>query len=306
MPEEAKTMDGTDWSLLVLLSVCWGGAFFFAGVALRELPPLTILFARVFLAAVLLLPLLWYYGQSLPRTLGEWWPFFVMGVLNNVVPFYFQFVALTIITVGLISIVNALAPLFSVIVLAAFREEKLTLNRIVGVVLGVLGVAVLRGIEGPLDGPETLGIALGLIAPLSYGFAGLWGRRRLAGIPPVKSATCQLICSSVMMIFIAAAFEQPWTLAAPSLPAWLSVLGLTLFGTALAYLVFFELLARAGPSNLLLVTLLIPVSALFLGNVFLDEPIRAKEIAGALIIGLGLLFIDGRIPKAVRRGLSSG
>jgi len=225
--------------------------------------------------------------------------------VNNVVPFYFQFAALKIITVGLISIINALAPLFTVIVLASFGDERLTLNRIIGVVLGVLGVAVLRGIEGPLDGPQTLGIALSLIAPLSYGFAALWGRRRLSGVAPLKSATCQLICSSVIMVFVVGFFEQPWTLEAPSLPVWFALIGLTLFGTALAYIVFFEILVRAGPSNLMLVTLLIPISALFLGNAFLDEPVRSKEIAGALIIGLGLLFIDVRVPKAVQRRLTT-
>ena len=296
-------MDGTEWGLLVLLSVLWGGAFFFAGVALKELPPLIIVFVRVTLAALLLLPLLWIYGHKLPTTLGGWMPFFVMAVVNNVVPFYFQFLAQTIITVGLISIINAMAPLFTVIVLASFGDERLTLYRISGVLLGVLGVAVLRGIEDSLDDPQTIGIALGLIAPLSYGFAALWGRRKLGGIPPVKSATCQLICSSVIMLFVVGLFEQPWAIEAPSLHVWLSLIGLTVLGTAAAYLVFFEILARAGPSNVMLVTLLIPVSAILLGNVFLDEAIHAKEIAGALIIGLGLLFIDGRVPKAVQRRL---
>jgi drug/metabolite transporter (DMT)-like permease len=145
MSEESKSMDGTEWGLLVLLSVLWGGAFFFAGVALKELPPLIIVFARVTLAALFLLPLLWFYGHKLPSTIHGWMPFFVMGLVNNVVPFYFQFAALTIITVGLISIINALAPLFTVIILASFGDEKLTLYRIIGVVLGILGVAVLRG-----------------------------------------------------------------------------------------------------------------------------------------------------------------
>ena len=142
MPEEPKVMDGTGWGLLILLSVLWGGAFFFAGVALKELPPLIIVFARVALAALFLLPLFWFYGHKLRSTIQEWMPFFVMGLVNNVVPFYFQFVALTIITVGLISVINAMTPLFTAIVLASFGDEKLTLNRVVGV---VLGVAILLG-----------------------------------------------------------------------------------------------------------------------------------------------------------------
>jgi drug/metabolite transporter (DMT)-like permease len=298
-------MVGADWGLLILLSVLWGGAFFFAGVALKELPPLVVVFVRVSLATLLLLPLLWFYGHRLPRTAQEWMPFFVMALVNNVVPFYFQFWSQTIITVGLISIINAMAPLFTVIVVASFGDEKLTFYRIVGVLLGVLGVGILRGIEEPLDGPQTVGIALGLIAPLSYGFAVLWGRRKLAGVAPLKSATCQLICSSVIMLFLVGIFEQPWALAVPSLNGWFSLIGLTVFGTAIAYLVFFQLLARAGPSNTMLVTLLIPVTALLLGNMFLGEPIRTNEIVGALIIGGGLLFIDGRVPNAVQRRLSA-
>ena len=305
MSEEPKSMDRTEWGLLVLLSVLWGGTFFLAGIALKELPPLIIVLVRVTLAALFLLPVFWFYGHRLPKSAKLWMPFFVMGLLNNVVPFYFQFAAQTIITVGLISIINAMTPLFTIIILASFGDEKLTLNRVAGVVMGLVGVAVLRGIEDPLDGPQTLGIGLGLVAALGYGFAALWGRRHLAGVPPLKSATCQLMCSSVIMMFVVGIFERPSALEVPSLNVWLSVIGLTLFGTALAYIVFFQILVRAGPSNLVLATLLIPVTALFLGNAFLDEAIYAKEIAGALIIGTGLLFIDGRAPKAVRRKLSS-
>ena len=114
MSEKPKVMDSTEWGLLVLLSVLWGGAFFFAGVVLKELPPLIIVFARVNLAALLLLPLLWFYGHKLPSTIQEWMPFFVMGLVNNVVPFYFQLVALEIITVGLISIIEVVPHCWTV------------------------------------------------------------------------------------------------------------------------------------------------------------------------------------------------
>jgi drug/metabolite transporter (DMT)-like permease len=165
------------------------------------------------------------------------------------------------------------------------------------VVLGVAGVAVLRGFDGPVDSTQTLGIALCLAAALSYGFAALWGRKFLAGVPPVKSATCQLIGSSLIMIVVVSVIDQPWTLAAPSQGTIFALVMLAVFGTALAYIVFFQILVRAGASNVMLVTLLIPVTALFLGNVFLGEPIQSKEIIGAFIIGAGLLFIDGRVIK---------
>jgi len=292
--QTAKTMDGQDWSLLILLSVLWGGTYFFAGVAVKELPPLTVVLVRVFLAAAVLLPLFWYLGHSLPKSFSGWVPYFGMGLLNNVLPFGFIFAGQTQITVGLASIINAMTPLFAVLVMACFREERLTVNRIVGVVLGIVGVAVLRGFDGSMDRTQTLGIALCLAGALSYGFAALWGRRFLAGVPPVKSATCQLMCSTLIIAVVVSIIDRPWTLAAPSLNTALSLVALAVFGTAVAYIVFFKILVRAGASNVMLVTLLIPVTALALGNIFLGEPIEAKEIFGAVIIGTGLLFIDGR------------
>ncbi|MEQ8824033.1 MAG: DMT family transporter [Filomicrobium sp.] len=295
MSNVAKTMDGQDWGLLIFLSVLWGGGYFFAGVAVRELPPLTVVLVRVGLAAVTLLPLFWYFGHALPRTLWGWLPFFGMGLLNNVLPFGFIFAGQTQITVGLSSIINAMTPLFTVVVMALFQEERLTVYRVIGVVIGVAGVAILRGLETPIEGAQTLGIALCIAGALSYGFAALWGKWRLAGVPPLKSATCQLICSTLIMAVVVAIIDQPWTLRPPSLAAIYALLALAIFGTALAYIVFFKILVRAGASNVMLVTLLIPITALMLGNVFLNEPLQTKEIIGAIVIGIGLLFIDGRL-----------
>lgn len=290
-----KTMDGQDWSLLILLSVLWGGAYFFAGVAVKELPPLTVVLVRVSIAAIVLLPVFWYLGHSLPKSLSAWLPFFGMGLLNNVLPFGLIFAGQTQITVGLSSIINAMTPLFTVVVMASFREERLTVYRVIGVLLGVVGVAVLRGFDGPIDGSQTLGIILCLGAALSYGFAALWGRRYLADVPPIKAATLQLVCSTLIMGLAVCLIDKPWALPVPSMGTILSLMALAVFGTAFAYIVFFKILVRAGASNVMLVTLLLPITALVLGNIFLGEPIQIKEIVGAMIIGSGLLFIDGRV-----------
>lgn len=283
--------------MLILLSLLWGGAYFFAGVAVRELPPLTVVLARVALAALALMPLFWFAGHKLPTSVVSWMPFIGMGVLNNVVPFGLIFAGQTQITVGLSAIINAMTPLFTVIVMACFRHEQLSLNRFLGVLLGVTGVAVLRGIDGPVDANQSLGITLCLGAALSYGFAALWGRKFLVGIAPVKSATCQLICSSIVMAVIVAIVDRPWTLDMPGRQTIWSLLALAVFGTALAYIVFFRILVRAGPSNVMLVTLLIPISAMLLGYWFLDEVVRAQDVTGAILIAVGLLFIDGRLTK---------
>ncbi len=302
--QETKTMNSTAWALLVLLSVLWGGAFFFVGVAVVELPPLTVVLARVGIAAAILLGLTLSLGHSLPRTLSAWMPFLVMGLLNNVVPFSFLNAGQTMVSVALASIINGLTPLFTALVMASFREERLTMYRVVGVLLGVAGVVLISRPDADMADARLLGIGLCVAATLSYGFAALWGRRHLADVPPLKSATCQLLSSTLIMTVVVAIVDRPWTLPSPSTEVWMALFGLALFGTAIAYVVFFEILTRAGASNVMLVTLLIPVTALLLGNLFLGEPILLYEIAGAAIIGLGLLSIDGRLPRRAMRVVS--
>jgi drug/metabolite transporter (DMT)-like permease len=301
MSQQPQSINLKSWGLLVLLSVLWGSSFFFAGVSVREVPPLTVVFVRVGLAVFMLLPIFWYYGYNLPSSFQSWMPFIGMGVLNNVIPFALLFFAQTQITVGLVSIINAMTPLFTVVVMTAFSIEKLTLNRFVGVILGIIGVVILQGFGGLLNGTQSLGIMLGLGATLSYGFSALWARRHLTGVPPLKSATCQLICSTVIMTVVVSIVEPPWTLDMPSIEACLSLLAMALFGTAMAYIIFFKILVSAGASNVMLVTLLIPITAVMLGNIFLDETLRFQDVIGALVIGSGLLFIDGRILKLFTR-----
>ena len=293
--EAPKTMDTHDWGMLIILSVLWGGAYFFAGVAVRELPPLTDALARVSLAAVVLLPVFWYLGHKLPRSFSDWLPFFGMGLLNNALPFSLILAGQTQITVGLSSIINAMTPLFTVVVFASFRKERLIAYRVIGLLLGVIGVGMLRGVGGSISGSQSLGIVLCLAAALSYGFAALWGRQFLVGVAPLKSATLQLICSTLIIGITVCFVDKPWALSMPSHETVLSLVALAVFGTAIAYIVFFRILVRAGAGNVMLVTLLIPVTALILGNVFLSEPVQSKEILGAFIIGAGLMFNDGRL-----------
>ena len=299
--QEPKAMNPTEWGLLVLLSVLWGGAYFFIGVAVVELPPLTVVLARVGLAAAILLAVTLFLGHSLPRALSAWTPFLVMGLLNNAVPFSFLTVGQTIVSVGLASIINGMTPLFTALVMASFREERLTTLRVVGVLLGVAGVILISRLDAAMVDARLLGIGLCLAATLSYGFAALWGRRHLSDVPPLKSATCQLLSSTLVMTVVVAIADRPWTLPMPSTEVWMALGGLALFGTAIAYVVFFEILTRAGASNVMLVTLLMPVTALLLGNLFLAEPIFVRELAGAATIGLGLMFIDGRLPRRAMR-----
>lgn len=291
----SSSMDRQTWLLLILLSVLWGGSFFFASAALRELPVLTVVLARVAIGAALLLPFLKRLGGTLPTTPSGWTPFFVMGMLNNVIPFTLLVAGQTYITGGLASVLNATTPLFTVLVMASFGDEKLIARRIAGVTIGLIGVIVLRGPGIAQSDNQTIGMLLCLGGALSYGFSGLWGRRKLNGIPPITSATCQLICSSLVIAIVAAAVDRPWTLPMPSLATWGALIGLAALATSLAYIVFFTILARAGATNVMLVTLLIPVTAIGLGVLVLGEPLTVNEIAGALVIAASLLVIDGRV-----------
>jgi drug/metabolite transporter (DMT)-like permease len=297
-----RTMGPLEWGLLIALSVLWGGSFFFAEVALAELRPFTVVLCRVGFAALVLLIVVYATGQRMPRRGGLWSAFFVMGALNNLIPFTLIVWGQTQIASSLASILNAATPLFTVVLAHLLtHDEKLTPNRLAGVLLGMAGVAVLIG-------PEVLqGLGLHLAAQLavlgaalSYGFAGIFGRR-FRGEPPLVVATGQVTATTVMILPAALFADRLWAVPLPGAATWGAIAGLAVLSTALAYVIFFRILAAAGATNLVLVTLLIPVSAILLGTAILGERLAAGHFAGMALIGLGLAAIDGRPLKALRR-----
>ena len=302
-------IDARDWSLLAALSVLWGGSFFFNGVVLKELPPLTVVLLRVALAAMILLPVLRVCQIRFPVGLSGWKPFFAIALLNNVLPFSLIVMGQTSIPSGLASILNATTPLFTVLVMAAAGDEKLHARRVVGVVTGLIGVIILHGqdVHGQdrhgqdpgFQSGEGVGILLCLAAAFSYGLSALYARRKLSNSPPLATATFQLLASALMMTIVAAVFERPWQLPMPGMTTWLAMIGLAALSTALAYIVFFQVLRRSGSTNVMLVTLLIPVTAILLGYLVLGESISLREIIGALVIGSALLLMDGRVLKLI-------
>src|ERR1700712_2500962 len=203
MTTNDSSIDARDWSLLGLLSVLWGGSFFFNGVVLKELPPLTLVWLRVALASLLLLPLLWLYRIRLPAGLSGWKPFFAIGLLNNVLPFSLIVIGQTYIPSGLASILNATTPLFTVVVMAVAGEEKLQAHRIAGVLVGLIGVAILHGDGLDFDSGQGLGILLCVSAAFSYGLSALVARRLPAEAPPIGTATFQMLASAAMMTVVA-------------------------------------------------------------------------------------------------------
>ena len=288
-------MSARNWLLLAVLSLLWGGSFFFIELAVTGLPVLTIVWTRVALAALLLGVALWLTGGAVPRGRADWGALAVMGVLNNAVPFTLFVLAQGQITGSLAAILNATTPLFTVIVAhLATTDERAGPAKVAGLLLGFGGVVVM------LSGADAAGDVWAKIAclgaALSYGCAGVWGRRfRRMGIAPMTTAFGQLTCSTLLIAPVWLLIDRPWALAAPGLTPVLAVVGLAVLSTAVAYLIFFRVLAAAGATNLALVTFLIPVSATLLGVGLLGEALRAAHLAGFALIALGLVAIDGRV-----------
>lgn len=294
-------MGPVEWLLLTGLSVLWGGSFFFSKVALDDLPPFTIVLGRVGIAALALNVILLARGQRMPHDSGRWRAFMAMGLLNNLIPFSLIFWGQTQIASGLASILNATTPLFTVLLAHILtNDERLTPNKAGGVAFGILGVTLMIGLEA-LRGLSADVIAqLAVIgAAISYGFAGIYGRR-FRGVPPLVTATGQVAATAVMMIPVSLLVDRPWTLATPGIDTWASVFGLALLSTALAYVIYFRILTVAGATNLVLVTFLIPVSALLLGTTILGERLDPRHLLGMSVIALGLAVMDGRMVAALR------
>ncbi len=297
IPPNPRVMGPVEWLLLVTLSVLWGGSFFFAKVAVTELPPFTVVLARVGIAALALLLIVLACGQRLPRSPRLWGAFLVMGALNNLIPFSLIVWGQTEIASGLASILNATTPLFAVVLAPVLtRGEQLTPGRLLGVLSGLGGVAVMIG-PGSLArvGGQDLAEFAVLGAALSYALAGIYGRRFYA-TPPLVTALGQVSASALMMLPLALFIDRPWTLPPPGLATLGALAGIALLSTALAYVIYFRILATAGATNLMLVTFLIPVSALILGTTVLGESLTAGQLAGMALVGLGLAAIDGRLP----------
>jgi drug/metabolite transporter (DMT)-like permease len=297
-PTMNRSMNPLEWVMLLCLSVLWGGSFLFTEIAIKELPPLTVAVLRVALAAIILNVVMRAMRLPLRVDPRMWSAFLGVGLLNNVIPFSLIAWSQTHIGSGLASVLNATAPLWTVVVAHFFTpDEKVTSSRLLGVLVGLSGVVVMIGPEA-LTGLSTdfLAQLAVLAAALSYAFAGVFGRQfKRMGVAPTLAATGQVTASAVTLLPAAVMVDQPWTLNVPGLQTWGALIGVAALSTALAYVLYFRLLETAGATNLLLVTFLIPVSALVLGSTLLAERLEPKIFLGMTLIGLGLAALDGRL-----------
>jgi drug/metabolite transporter (DMT)-like permease len=293
-------MKPKEWWLLIILSVFWGGSFFFVEVALLDFQPFTLVFLRVAIAALILVGVVHLTGKRIPASFKTWSGYVVMGMLNNAIPFSLIVWGQTRIESGVASILNATSPIFTVL-LAHFltSDERLTTKNIMGVLIGFIGVYLMMKPE-LTDGFSwrDLGQVAVLAGAVSYSFAAIFGKR-FKDIPAVVNSAGMLICSSIIMLPLVVIIDSPWSVR-PSLEALSAVLGIAIISTAIAYLLYFHLLATAGATNVLLVTFLIPISALLLGVGILGEVIKVLEYVGMGCIFLGLIIIDGRALNLVK------
>jgi drug/metabolite transporter (DMT)-like permease len=293
------------WGMLMLLGLLWGASFFFARIAVKEVPPLMLVLLRVVIAAVALHLYLAAKGEWGKFRTQSFAPFILLGLLNNAIPFSLLFIGQTELGAGLAAILNALVPFWTVIA-ANFltADEKFTLNKVAGIGLGVAGAAVIIGPSGFSGLGAPLWAKLAVIgAGISYAFASIYSKR-FKGVPPIVIAAGQLTASSLIMFPAALVAHGLWSPSSVTLPVWSAVLALALVSTSLAYIIFFRIIAAAGATIVSLVTLLVPVSAVMLGTVFLGESLSPAELSGMALIGLGLIVIDGRAFNSLRRILN--
>ncbi|WP_104018860.1 DMT family transporter [Roseovarius nitratireducens] len=299
-------MSALEWGMLLALATVWGGSFFFNEVAVRDLPVLSVVVGRVALAALILMAILRLRGERLPRGRRIWVAFACMGLMNNALPFSLIVWGQQHIASGVASILNAATPLFTVLLAHVLtRDERMTGGKITGVLIGFAGVAVMIGVGALRDlGVHVAAQLMCLMAAVSYALAGIFGRRfRGMGVSPMATATGQVIASSLILLPLALIVDRPWGLAPPGIAAIGALIGVATLSTALAYTLYFRILATAGATNLLLVTFLVPASAILLGTLILGEVLLVRHMMGMALIGAGLAAIDGRPWRMLTRAL---
>ena len=290
-------MSFRNFLILLILSLIWGASFLFIKVAVATIPPFSVAFGRTALAAVLLYLVLRSRGLKMPGWGPVWGTFLLMGLFNGAVPYTLITWAEIHIDSGLAAIVNALMPLFTVLLAHLFTgDERLNWMKVVGIFLGFFGVVTLIGpaaLKGL--GKDVLAQSAVMAAALCYAIAIIYGRR-LREITPLVSATGQLFCAAFLTLPMILVFDAPWTLS----PSFISVAALTclsLLGTALAYLLYYYLLQRIGSTNLSLVTYLLPITGVFWGALLLGERLHWSAFLALGLILAGIAGVNNRLPK---------
>jgi drug/metabolite transporter (DMT)-like permease len=281
-----------NYLLLVGLGVIWGSSYMFIRIAVAEVPPITLVAARLVLAALFLVAILRASGRPIPRDRGLWGAYAVMGFLSGALPYVLIAWGEQYIHSSLAALLQATMPIFTFI-LALFlaNDERMSRTVVLGVVLGFAGVAVLmlpdlgRGLRANLLGQLAI-----IASSLSYAAATVFARNRLRGQPPLTSTMGQLTTGALFTVPLSLLIDRPFTLS-PSLPAIASWLSLTILGTVVAYVIYYTLIERASATFVSTVTYVIPIVGIMLGALVLDEPVTVNLLVSAALIIAGVLLV---------------
>ncbi len=290
---------------ILFLAALWGPSFLFIKVAVAEIPPLTMVTLRVGLAFLLLYLILRMQGKRLPKSLVMWRHFAIMAFVANALPFVLFGWGELYIGSALASVLNGATPIFTVLLAHIFTtDDRMNPIKVVGVLLGLFGIVVLffpyfsDGIR-----MDTLGILAITLAAFCYGISILYSRRYLRGLPPLVAPAAQLLVATSYLIPLMFFVDQPLQLPAPSWQAVTSLLALSFFGTAIAFVVYYHVLEMTSATNLSMVTYLIPVIGVILGVVFLNEKFGWNAYLGCALILLGVMVVNGVFNRIFRRGV---
>jgi drug/metabolite transporter (DMT)-like permease len=297
------SLNARAWIDMALLAAIWGASFLSIKLALAELPVMTLVAHRVVWAALVLWAYVLWRGLAVPKDARIWTAFLVMGCLNNAIPFGLMAWGQQFIETGLTSIFNAGTAVFGVLVAAAvFADERLTPRRLAGVLLAFLGVAIAIGLDA-LSGFDIRSLAqLAVLGgAFSYALAAAWARARLSHLRPEIAAAGMLTASSLLLLPLALLIDGVPTV--PASPVTLGAIAyFSILGTALAYLLYYRVVASAGSGNAMIVTLLIPPVAIALGALVLGERLGPNALAGFVLLALGLIVMNGRFSPRLRQG----
>lgn len=293
-------MKPRDLAELFLLGALWGAAFLFMRLGATEFGPVALVFVRVAAASALLLPLLIWHGEF-GALRQHWRPIALVGLMNSAVPFVLFTFAALVLGAGLMAVFNATAPIWGALIAWLWLGERLGASRWLGLAIGVAGVVGLSWGKADFKAGEhgispALGIAACLGAAVLYGLAANFSRKYLTGIAPMALATGSQLSAATALLLPAI---WAWPATAPTPTAWAAVATLAVACTALAYVLYFRLIAHAGAANAISVTFLIPGFAMLWGWLFIGEEPTAGMLAGCAVILLGTALSTGvlRLPQ---------
>ncbi|MDA7579163.1 DMT family transporter [Alphaproteobacteria bacterium] len=293
-------MANKDWLLVSLLGLFWGSSFFFVEVLLKYLSPFMIVYLRVCIASIFLILFICIKSVKFQFTFNNFFNLSIMSLLNNIFPFLLITFGQQTTTGGLASILNANTSFVAIILASLFLPfERLNLNRVAGISIGILGVVIAIGYQNIFQlKNDDLGKYLIIIATVSYGFAGVWGKLRLHNLSPIIAATGMLTVSTIILTPYAIInhLEEIYSL---NFYIFKYAFIFAIICSVFAYFLYFKILESAGAGNLLICTIIIPPSSIFLNAFFLDQNITTNEYLGLVVIVLGLIILDGRLFKKI-------